>query len=159
MNTRIPETAQDMTQETVEGLQDLSYALRDSISYHREAIEAVDDDYVKSAFLEIATEREKIVETIGGFVTLAEETPVKDGTWMGSLRSIWTSFRAALNAGDPTVVLIEAERAEDVIVHKFKDVLPMIAGNPINDHLLKFFETVKSGHDRVLALRNTYQNA
>lgn len=159
MTQRVPGDAQHMKSETIESLQELTQSLHDSVKYHIEAADKIDDDYVKQTFLAIAAERKDIRDTIGGFITLADETPVEDGTFLGSMRTIWTAVRAGLNSGDATAVLIEAERAEDVIVNKFKTILPEIAGNPINDILLKYFEMVKSGHDRVLALRNAYQNA
>lgn len=157
MTIRTPETAQNMKHETVEALQDLVRGLQDSTQYHLEAAEKIDDSFVQTTLKNIASERNQISEQIAGFITMAKEKPVEDGSWLGSLRTIWTAFRAGLNSGDPTVVLIEAERAEDVIVNKFKEILPEIAGNPINDKLIQYFEKVKDGHDRVLALRNTYQ--
>jgi uncharacterized protein (TIGR02284 family) len=148
-----------MKPETIESLQELIHALNDSVNYHTEAANKISDDFVKQTFVAIAAERKDIAGSIGGFISLADETPENEGTFLGSLRTIWTAFRAGLNSGDATVVLIEAERAEDVIVNKFKSVLPEIAGNPVNDMLNKYFETIKSGHDRVLALRNSFQNA
>lgn len=159
MTTRIPVDAQHMTPATAQSLQELVHALRDSTNYHTEAADKIEDKYIQSEFRAIAAERKEIAETIGGLISLADEKVVQEGTYLGSLRTIWTSFRAGLNAGDPTVVLIEAERAEDVIKGKFESVLPEISGNPINDLLLKYYEKVKAGHDRVLALRNAYQSA
>lgn len=159
MTSRVPDAAQHLKPETIESFQELVQALRDSVNYHKEAADVIDDDYVKGELSSIAAERENICDTIGGFITSADEKPAENGTFLGSLRNIWTVFRAGLNSGDATVLLIEAERAEDVIVSKFKDVLPEIAGNPVNDILMKYFETIKNGHDRVLALRNAYQNA
>ncbi len=159
MTTRVPADAQHMKPEALESLQELIYALKDSVIYHGEAATKIDDKFVQAEFLAIAAERKDIYETIGGFIALADEKSIEQGTWMGSLRTIWTSFRAGLNAGEPTVVLVEAERAEDVIKNKFEKVLPELAGSPVNDMLLKYYATVKSGHDRVLAMRNAYQNA
>jgi uncharacterized protein (TIGR02284 family) len=159
MTNRVPQAAQDIKPETIESLQELIYALRDSVNYHTEAADKIDDKFVESEFLAIAAERKDISETIGGFISLADEKSEEEGTWLGSLRTIWTAFRAGLNSGDATVVLIEAERAEDVIKGKFEKVLPEIAGNPVNDMLMKYYQTVKAGHDRVLAMRNAYQNA
>lgn len=148
-----------MSDETVEHVQELIRGLRDSVEYHREAEEKVNDPNVKQVFTEIANERRNIADTLGGMVALADEEPVEEGSWLGTLRKCWTAFRASLNSGDTTVMLIEAERAEDVIIAKFKDILPKVAGCEINDVLLQFFQRVKADHDRVLALRNAFQNA
>ncbi|QEG24671.1 PA2169 family four-helix-bundle protein [Mariniblastus fucicola] len=159
MTDRVATSAQNMKQETVDSLQELMYALTDSVKYLGEASDSIEDDHVKNVFRKIADDRKNIDDTIGGFITLADERPEEEGTWLGSLRTCWTNFRAGLNSGDPTVVLIEAERAEDSLKAKFESVLPEVAGNPINDKLLGYYKTVKSGHDQILALRNAYQNA
>ena len=159
MTERVPSDVQNMEPETISALQELVQSLNDSVEYHKEAADKIKDDFVQKTFLAIAGERKEMCDSIGGFLTLADKETEESGTYLGSLRKIWTAFRAGLNSGDPTVVLIEAERAEDVIVNKFKEVLPKVAGNPINDLLLKYFETVKSGHDQVLAMRNAFQAA
>jgi uncharacterized protein (TIGR02284 family) len=148
-----------MKPETVEALQELMCALKDSVSYHQEAADKIEDKYVESELLAIASERAEICRKLSQYVAAGDENAINSGTWMGSLRTIWTAFRAGLNSGDATVVLIEAERAEDVIKNKFEIILPEIAGNPINDKLLLDYKTIKAGHDRVLAMRNALQNA
>lgn len=148
---------QQMSDETTGKLQDLIYSLKNSVEHHREAAGKVNDKIVGSIFMELANERENILETIGGFMTLADKKPDESSSVMGKIKTCWTSFRASLNGGDETVVLIEAERAEDALMAQFKDVLPEIAGNPINDKLLEYFEKVKAGHDRILAMRNEFQ--
>ena len=155
------QTITNMKPETVSGLQELIQALHDSVDYLRDAAEKVDDNQVSRMFREIANDRAVIGNEISALIDMSpgDEEPAESGTWLGSLRRKWTSFRAALNAGDPTVVLIEAERAEDMIVHRFKDILPEIAGNPVNDRLVAYFAKIRSGHDRVLEMRNSYQNS
>ncbi len=157
MATRVPDSAQDMKPETVELLRDLVQGLKDSVQYHAEAVDKINDKRISEVFRNIAQERKDICEDICGFITMADEQPKGEGTFGGTIRRIWTAFRAGLNSGNPTVVLIEAERAEDVIVHKFKEILPQIDDNPVNDLLHKYLETIKSGHDRVLELRNAHQ--
>lgn len=159
MTTRLPAAAQDMSNETIEGLQELIQGLRDSVNYHTAAADRIDDDFVKRELLAITLERREIYQSIGGFIATANSNPVVTGTLLGSLRTIWTSFRAGLNAGDPTVVLIEAARAEAEIARKFKEILVDISGNPINNVLLGYYENIKAGHDRIVALRNAFQNA
>lgn len=159
MTTQVPTAAQHMKPKTIEALQDLVRTLRDSRQYLLEAADVIkDNDMVANTLKRISSERQQIHDNIAGFITLADEKPVEDGTFMGKMREIWTAFRAGLSAGDAKVVLIEAERSEDAIVKRFETILPEIAGNPVNNQLHKYFEMVKNGHDRVLALRNAYQN-
>ncbi len=130
------------------------------ISYLHEAADSIqDDELVANTLRVVASDRQEVCDAIGGFVTLSNERPKDEGTFLGSLRTIWTSFRAGLKAGESTVVLIEAERAEDVILRKFKDFLPKIAGNPVNNSLLEYYEDVKRGHDQIRGFRDAYQSA
>ncbi len=159
MSTRILEPTELLKSETIDSLQEMVRALNDSAEYHAEAADKIKDDgLVASTLRGIASERRQICRKVAELITMADEKPDKDGTWMGKLRNIWTAFRAGLNAGDATVVLIEAERAEDAIVHKFEQILPETADTPIFGKLKEHYETVKRGHDRVLALRNSYQD-
>jgi uncharacterized protein (TIGR02284 family) len=158
MDTRVNDNAVKMKSETVGALQDLVRALNDSAQYHLEAADKIEsDERISNELRQIAADRKYICENVSSYITLANEDVAADGTFTGTMRKIWTAFRAGLNSGDATVVLIEAERAEDVILQRFRRILPEIAGNPINDKLNQFFNMVKVGHDRILALRNSYQ--
>lgn len=158
MTTHASDIAQNMKQETVESLQELVRGLKDSIQYHVEAADKIDKaPDVSKTLRAIAAERREICDDISSTIAMTDEIPAEEGTFGGSMRKIWTSFRAGLNGGDATVVLIEAERAEDVIKNKFETILPEIAGNPVSPQLNKHYEKVKKGHDRVLELRNAYQ--
>ncbi len=158
MTTRTPEVVEKMTSETVEALQELLQALRDSFKHLKQAAESIEDEDFATTFHQIAAERFDIGNKIGQHIIEADEQPVTEGTWLGSVRTFWTSMRAALNSGNTTVVLIEAERADDALVNRFRELLPSIAGNPLNDKLLEYYGTIKAGHDRVLALRNALQS-
>lgn len=157
MATRVAHEITDMKQETIEKLQDIVRALIDSAEYHMEICERLNDDFVKKVMMKIANQRREVCSDITSYVNMAGESAPSDGTFAGSLRTIWSSVRSALNSGDTTVVLIEAEKAEDVLVNKFKSILPEIAGNPVNDRLMQHYETVRDGHDKVLTLRNHFQ--
>lgn len=159
MTTRVPEAVQQMKPETVSAMQELSHAMHDNIEYLNQAAQSIDDRKIAQVFDQLASQRQQMNETLSEFMSLADSPPEHEGSFLGSLRKIWTEMRAGLNGGDATVVLIEAERAEDAIVNKFKDILPEIAGNPLNDKLLAFFEEIKHGHDRIRDLRDTYKKA
>ena len=76
------------------------------------------------------------------------------GSVLGAVRRWWMEVRGKLNGGDDHVVLIEAERAEDTIKARYEEVLAEVAGNPVNDILLRIYSEVKRGHDRIRDLRD-----
>ncbi len=58
---------------------------------------------------------------------------------------------------DAYVILCEAERGEDHIKHAYEDVLKETAGSPLNHVLPQQYSIVKSGHDKVRDLRDTFK--
>tara|TARA_R110002072_G_scaffold87983_4_gene198243 strand:- start:2254 stop:2451 length:198 start_codon:yes stop_codon:yes gene_type:complete len=59
-----------------------------------------------------------------------------------------------VNGGDRTVLLIEAERAEDRIKGCYEALLKKAAGSPLNAVLLDEYRRVKSTHDLIRGLRD-----
>ena len=141
------------SRQTTCRLQELIYSLKDNVEHHREAAAKVNDPIVRAIFTDLANERQEILESIGGIMTLAEKTPDKSGSLIGKIKTRWTSLRAILNGGDETVVLIEAERAEDALLEHFRAVLPEIASSPIIFKLHESFDKIKAGHDQIFAMR------
>ncbi len=159
MTMNLLEATERMKPETLGSLKELVRALNDSSTYHLEAAESIKgDQYIPNVLRAIAEERKQICTNISGMITIADSETPESGTFLGSLQKIWTAFRAGMNAGDATIVLIEAERAEDVIIGKFQAVIKGLDESPLKSQLETYYDTVKSGHDRVLALRNVYQS-
>ncbi len=99
MSTQVQGAAQHMKPETVNSLRELVCGLQDSTRYHKEAADKIDDDYVAGVLRNIADARKQICENIGGFITLADGKLEENGTFGGTLRSIWTAFRAGSERG------------------------------------------------------------
>ncbi|MEM1349923.1 MAG: PA2169 family four-helix-bundle protein, partial [Myxococcota bacterium] len=83
------------------------------------------------------------------------EEPNDRGTTMGSVHQMWMKFRAALNGGDPEVVLIEATRGEERMKELYEDLLEDHPGSALSDvlhhqyaQILKDLATVKQLRER-----------
>jgi uncharacterized protein (TIGR02284 family) len=157
MSVRVPTRTEQLRKQTLESLHDLKRALNDSINFYTEAAERMDNDRIESVFHRIAEGRKTIADRLGEELDWVDETPIEDDSFLGSLRMIWTKYRGGSSSGSPAVVLIEAERAEGVILKKLRQVIPETAGNPISAPLLEHFEKFRMGHDRVVALRSAFQ--
>lgn len=159
MTAGTPMLTKDLKPETIESLQELIRGLNDSQQCLQEAADSVrDDQLVTSTLKKVSQERQGVCNEIAKLVESTEEAPADEGTFAGNLRTIWTALRSGLNAGNPTVVLIEAERAEKVLLQKFQDILAEVRNMPIAVQLDRMYEAVKQGHGRILSLRNDYQN-
>ena len=144
----------DLRDETVSKLQDLIQINIDSQQGFEQAAETIKDENVATLFRQIARDRNANSNELQRFVALNSETPEDDGSTLGAMHRWWLSARGALNGGDDYVVLIEAERGEDAIKHKYEDVLKETTGSPMNDVLTRQYATVKSQHDRIRDMRD-----
>lgn len=161
MAVHTPMLTKEIKETTAESLKELARRLKDSHQYLSEAAGHVRDDEILTGVLNgISSERSLICDSIEKIIgdCGCDVEPDAEGTFSGKLRMIWSAMRAGLNAGDPTVVLIEAEKAEDVMLQKFREILADIGHIPVSVELNRHYETVKRGHDRILALRNQYQS-
>lgn len=152
------ETVRDLNEDTLEGLQDLIQLNIDSAEGFRDAAEKVDDNALSSLFSRLSQERFTQSQELKRYVGMNGEEPEDSGTAKGTVHRLWMDLRAAINGGDPKVILIEAERGEDAIKEKYEEVLKETAGSPLNGVLQRQYVAVKSGHDKVRDLRDAHKN-
>ena len=75
--------------------------------------------------------------------------PENDGTFGGKAHKAWTSFRTALNAGNPDVALLEARRAEERVCDAYAEAIKDAGSNPVNDVLHRQLRAVKKQRDHL----------
>ena len=143
-----------LNKEVLGKLKDLVRVNIDSAEGFRSAADTIESQPIASLFRDIAQARESHASELQSVLRFAGEDIPDSGTVKGSLHRWWTKARGTLNGGDDHVMLIEAERGEDAIKARYEDVLPKIAGNAINDVLLRHYAEVKRGHDSVRDLRD-----
>lgn len=148
------ESKLNLQNSTVDSLQELIRTNIDSQKGFTQAAETIEDAGIATLFREIAADRGANAGELQRYVALNNETPEEQGSTMGAMHRWWLSARGTLNGGDDHVVLIEAERGEDTIKHKYEEVLKETAGSPMNAVLQKQYSAVKAQHDRIRALRD-----
>lgn len=153
------ETVANLNDETLSRLQQLVQINIDSANGFREAADAVDDSALASEFRVWAVDRTRQAEELGKYVNLNDEEVNREGSWSAAMHQTWIKMRAALNGGDPYVVLVEAERGEDQIMEKYEEVLKQTAGSAMNSILQRQYADVKSVHDRVRDLRDSRKSS
>ncbi len=148
------ETKLNLKDETIAALQELIEVNIDSAKGLREAAEAIDHKVMTTLFSRVAAARDLHAGELRRFVQVNNEEPTDGGSVMGTVHRKWLELRAAINSGDPKVVLIEAERGEDTIKGKYEELLVDTAGSAMNDVLLQQFREVKKHHDLIRNLRD-----
>ncbi len=149
------ETLNNLNPTTIEALKELYATNVGSISFYEEAADTVDGPSVARVFRNVAKERGLLAaELRRRLKDSGVEVEREAGTWRDTLHETWTKLRGMVNGGDRTVLLIEAERAEDRIKGCYEALLKKAAGSPLNAVLLDEYRRVKSTHDLIRGLRD-----
>lgn len=143
-----------MKPETVNKLQDLVRVNIDSCKGFKQAAETVEGESLSRLFSDIATYRQGHADELRKLIDMADEPVPEDGTTFGTAHRWWLAARGALNSGDEKVVLIEVERAEDVIKARYEEAIDATKDSPVHSQLLNQFAEVKAGHDKIRDLRD-----
>ena len=150
------ETKLSLEKDTLDALQDLMVANLDSAKTLKEAAEKIDHGAIENLFRGVAVARVGNAEELKSYLKVNAEKPVEDESTIGSeAHRQWMGLRAAINSGDPKVLLIETERAEDKIKGTYEQLLVDTAGSAMNDVLMGQYRQVKKHHDLIRDLRDS----
>lgn len=148
------ETVRTMKDSTIEGLKKLTEMNIDASEGFADAAKRVDDERLAELFRDCSSQRELQANELRGYTAMNKEEPEDSGTLKGTLHRYWLDTRAAINGGNPKVVLIEALRGEDAIKDCYEEVLVETAGSPVNDVLQRHYKQVKDTRNRIASLEN-----
>jgi uncharacterized protein (TIGR02284 family) len=149
------ETKLNLTQETIDRLQELIQVNIDSRDGFNEAASQIDDMNISSMFRQFADQRAEQASELRTLVAANREEPEDSGSMAAAAHRMLIDIRAALGGGAGTI-LAEAERGEDWIKGKYEDALKETAGSAVNDVLSRQYAAVKAAHDRVRDMRDQY---
>lgn len=148
------ETKQKLSANAVSQLQELIQINIDARDGFRQAAQAIDDLTLRSAFEQLASDREAQSNELARFVTWNGEVPRREGSMAAAMHRSWMSIREMLSSDDRYAMLCEAERGEDSIKAAYEDALRCTAGCDAHDVLVSQYDAVKSAHDRIRDLRD-----
>lgn len=150
------ETKASLKKETIDALQELIESNKDSAECLREAASAVSYyQATENLFEHVAMARAGHATELQNYVRGNGEDPQSEGTLKGTARRYWLKLRSAINSGNPKVVLIEAEKAEDEIKARYEALLVETAGSAMSDVLHRQYREVKRHHDLIRDLRDS----
>jgi uncharacterized protein (TIGR02284 family) len=151
------ETKTALRQETIDALQELIQTNIDSRDGFRYSAEKIEDLTIASFFEQMAEEREQQANELSRFVQYNGEQPDRSGSYAAAVHRGWLAVREAVSTCNPYAVLAEAERGEDQIKRAYEKALREEPGSAMNDVLTQQYAQVKSAHDRVRDLRDSYK--
>lgn len=152
------ETKQTLSPQTVSELQELVQINIDSRDGFRQAAAALEDLTLRSAFEQMADDRDAQADELARYVAWNGDVPRREGSFAASVHRTWMSVREMLSSDDRYAMLCEAERGEDAIKHAYEQALKNTTGSAMNDVLLQQYAAVKASHDRIRDLRDACQN-
>ncbi|MFY9256447.1 MAG: PA2169 family four-helix-bundle protein [Fuerstiella sp.] len=150
------ETKANLSEKSIQNLQDLIQINIDSINGLKDAAEGVNDDRVENLFRDVLAERASFALELQVYVEWNKERAIVSQSLAGRVHQLWMDVRSKLNGGDPYVILIEAERGEDSIKAAYEHALSDNPASAVGDVLHQQLTIVKSGHDRIRDMRDLY---
>jgi len=143
--------------EIISTLNELIETCKDGQEGFKQAAEGVERSDLKSLFFEFSQQRahfagelQSIVQTLGG-------DPETSGSTAGAMHRGWINIKSAVTGKDEKAVLNECERGEDSAKNTYKDALEDALPSYIAEVIRNQFDSIKMAHDRVKALRDSYE--
>lgn len=153
------ETLNQLEDQTIAKLKDLTRINIDSAAGFKEAADVVENDQLKVLFTSLSQQRGHFAQELNRHIMLDEQDTEITSSWKGMFHRWWMDLRGKLSGGDAYAVLAEAERGEDAIKQMYEDVIKQTVGSPLNDVLLAQYAEIKRGHDKVRDLRDAVKDS
>ena len=138
-------------------LNNLVETLKDGEYGFTTASKDVKDPTLKAQFKDFASQRTSLAAELSREIQREGQKAEESSSIAGTVHRGWINLKSALGGGEKSI-LNEAERGEDYAVKAYKDALK----EPLPQNIAKLLEgqyaTVKSTHDKVKALRDSWQS-
>lgn len=133
---------------------------KDAEAGFRTAADSVQTDpTLKNTFEEYARQRAKFAKELQEAVEEAGGVPEHSAGLAGKLHGGWIAIKGALTGNSEHELLVEAERGEDLSVHKYHDALAQPLPEKIRAILEEQYPDVELAHTHMKHLRDNTANA
>ncbi|HVG54342.1 MAG TPA: PA2169 family four-helix-bundle protein [Vicinamibacterales bacterium] len=126
---------------------------RDGERGFRHAANHVQDPVLKTLFLEIATQRERIVEALRPHAQRLGGDADSDGTTTGALHRGWMSLKDTLVPHEDAAIVKEAERGERAALAAFEEAIAGILPPESRELIESCYAQVQHSCRRIAALQ------
>jgi uncharacterized protein (TIGR02284 family) len=134
----------------------LNSTLNDSINGYRESAGHTEAPQLKQLFQEMAEEREAVATELRAEADRLGGEPDTDGSTAGFLHQRFLDLKSALTGRDDQAIVNEVERGEDYLKEKFEAALESDALSGESRMVVeRVYQSVRKGHDRVIALKHS----
>jgi conserved hypothetical protein len=131
---------------------------RDGQEGFKQAAEGVERSDLKTLFYEFSQQRATFVGELQDLVRTLGGDPENSGSIAGTLHRGWINIKSVVTGKDEEAVLNECERGEDSAKKVYKDALETVLPSHVQQIVQDQYTAVQSAHDRVKALRDSYND-
>lgn len=144
--------------EAVSEFQELVQANLDSYSVLTEAATCMNDPVLTEFLTAVALRRAQNAEDLKRHLRLNDEEPRTSGSLGAALRQIWIDCRAAINAGDSYVMMIEAEKAELVIQTAYEQAIKHLSDASVLTRVIGQLREIREDSTEIGGLRENLKH-
>ena len=144
--------------DVISTLNELIETCKDGQEGFKQAAEGVERSDLKSLFFEFSQQRAHFARELQNLVQSLGGDPETSGSTAGAMHRGWINIKSAVTGKDEKAVLNECERGEDSAKKTYKDALE---DNDLPSNIIETvrsqYESIVQAHDRVRALRDSYE--
>ncbi len=144
--------------DAISTLNGLIETCRDGQEGFKQAAAGVERSDLKSLFFEFSQQRAKFVGELQDIVRTLGGDPENSGSFAGTIHRGWINIKSVVTGKDEGAILNECERGEDVAKNAYKEALDTTLPAYVLQQLQDQYTAVQTAHDRVKALRDSYNN-
>ena len=138
--------------KTIAVLNELIETCKDGENGVREAAEGVEDNDLKSLFLEYSQQRSEFAAELQAEVQRLGGKAETKGSATAAIHRGWMKIKEAVTSNDHSAIISEAERGEDVAKESYEKALQSDLPADVLSLVERQYTEVKEAHDRVREL-------
>ena len=129
---------------------------KDGQNGFKEAAEGVERSDLKSLFYEFSQQRSQFAGELQTLVQGLGGDPEDSGSTLAALHRGWINIKSVVTGKDEKAILNECERGEDSAKKAYKNALEETLPSNVTETIRTQYTSVQAAHDRVKALRDSY---
>ncbi len=145
-----------VTSDYVSKVNDVISICKDAQEGFSGAANAVGDPTLKALFNEYSRQRERFAAQLEAGVRRLNGDPAEPSGVAGKAHSAWMAIKGMLTGHSSHQILEETERGEDMSVKRYQDALSGDVPAELRTILEQQYQEVRTAHDRIRGLRDSY---
>lgn len=136
-------------------LNDLIETCKDGEQGFKMAAENIDDQELVSLFHSYARQRAQFAVELSDQVLRLGGNPEERGSMGGALHRGWINIKSAVTSRNPSDILAECERGEDVAVSEYRDALSKDLPDDVRPFVERQYEQIQDAYDHIRMIQKT----